>query len=102
MRAIIRRVVVPLILVACFAMASAGCYRQSIGAPMPPDRPPQFTKWNHQILWGIIGVDTNTDANAICHGSPERVSVYVGPVGLLLGIITAGIYVPTTTSVWCH
>jgi len=102
MRAIMRTIVAPLILVAFFAVASAGCYRQSIGAPVPPPHPPEFTKWNHQILWGIIGVDTNIDANAICHGPPERVSVYVGPAGLLLGIITAGIYVPTTTSVWCH
>ncbi len=102
MRAIIRRIATSLILVAFLATASAGCYRHSYGAPVPPPHPPEFSKWNHQLLWGIIAIDANTDVNAVCHGPPLRVLTYVGPVGLLIGIITAGVYVPTTTAVWCR
>lgn len=95
-------IAVPLLAVALLGLAASGCYRHNYGpSPVPPPGPPNAAKINHHVLWGIIGVNNHTSPRRICGGPPVYVQDYVGILGVLLGALTAGIYVPTVTRVWC-
>jgi hypothetical protein len=101
MSKLVRALAAPIMVIALAGALSTGCFRHQYGNPTPPPGEATAYKWNHQILWGIIAVDAYVLPGDVCGGPPAHVSTYVGPLGLLLGFITAGIYVPTTTAVWC-
>ena len=91
----------PLFAVALLGLASSGCYRHNFGpTATAPARPADVVKWNHYFVLGLIG-QGHASPGLVCGGSPAHVQNRVGVVGWLVGAITAGIYVPTTTLVWC-
>lgn len=99
----LRFVAVPMFAIALLGLASSGCFRHNYGPTVtPPPGPANYTTWNHHLIFGLVAINNgHTSPGQVCGGSPAYVQNYVGIVGWLLGAITAGIYIPTTTRVWC-
>ena len=83
--------------------ALAGCYKVTIrptGAPVPATEP-QFSETQDFYVFGLIG-EKHIDVGAICRAEPAQLQTEHTFVNQLLGLITIGIYTPSTANVWCN
>ncbi|PKN59460.1 MAG: hypothetical protein CVU56_00065 [Deltaproteobacteria bacterium HGW-Deltaproteobacteria-14] len=92
-----------LLLALLTTFALGACFQHTVY--MNEDRPSEpgarLHALNHQVLWGIIDASGPLDLDAVCPEGAAAVHTEVGPLGVLLGLVTAGIYVPTRTDVFC-
>ena len=60
-----------------------------------------FDYYSHYGLWGLVGSDF-LDMRKICVNSEAvRVENYFNFENLLFALITAGLYTPKSTRIWC-
>jgi len=79
-----------LILLTVLALSS--CNSMTLGHG---DEPPTFSRryTMHVLLWGIVGDQLEVDPS-------ERVHVFQGPIDLLVGVVTLGLWRPWSAEVW--
>lgn len=88
-------------LLTTFALTACFQHTAYMNEDQPSELGPRLRVLNHQILWGIIDASGPLDLDAVCPEGAAAVHTEVGPLGIILGLVTAGIYVPTRTDVFC-
>ncbi len=101
----IKKSLVP-ILFAAIALAlvfGAGCFRHQFDHPgVVREAQPRYARWHHHLVFGIIQATPSVNLSAVCPQGTARVANHIGPIGWVVGTITAGIYIPTSVVVWCR
>lgn len=85
------------------AIALAGCFQhtQFMNEDQPSEPVARLHAVNHHVLWGIIDASGPLDLDVVCPDGVAAIHTEVGPLGVLVGLVTGGIYVPTRTDVFC-
>lgn len=80
-----------------------GCYRHDYYyTTVSPEPVPAVWAWNHHLFWGIVRLNQGVPLDAVCPaGNISRVENWMGPLQVVLSVLTAGIYTPTTVRVFC-
>jgi hypothetical protein len=84
------------------AALSLGCYRNvyKIGGGAPTTGAPVSRAWQNHFLYGLVGNPT-IDVGTLCpSGRATLVNRYT-PLNSLVASLTAGLYTPTTTLLYC-
>jgi len=88
-------------LLAAFALTACFQHTQFMNADLPSEPVARLHAVNHHVFWGIIDASGPIDVDAVCPDGAAAIHTEVGPLGVILGFVTAGIYVPTRTDVYC-
>ncbi|TNF23841.1 MAG: hypothetical protein EP329_26445 [Deltaproteobacteria bacterium] len=85
------------------AVALAGCFQhtQYMNEDRPAEPVARLHAYNHHIFWGLVDVSGPIDVDVVCPDGAAAIHTEVGPFGVVLGLVTGGIYVPTQTDVFC-
>lgn len=92
-----------IILVAVGVFALTGCYKSTVsldGSPLP-NRAPDFTRWHHHFIGGLINGSPELQPNDMCPNGASVVQTMTRWYQPLIAGITYSIYTPTTDKVWC-
>ena len=90
------------VLVVSLVFVASGCYRHSFrtGA-MPRGVAPDAVTSNHHLFWGFANLSGDVHMGQYCPHGTAMVKNRVGALGVLVSIITGGIWVPTKIEIWC-
>lgn len=97
-----RSLLTAIVLVATLAFVTSGCYRHSFRTGAPPrGSAPDAVTSNHHLFWGFANLSGEVHAGLYCPQGTAMIKNRVGPLGVLVSIITGGIWVPTRIEIWC-
>ena len=81
----------------CFLCTSCYTYTSVVGSGAKGNQ--EVTKWNHYVIYGLAPVGVS-DSKVMAEGANDyTVTTRQTFVNGLVGILTIGIYTPTTTTV---
>ncbi len=80
----------------------AGCFRHDYYiSSAEPEPAPVVWQWNHHLFWGIVRLNSGVPLDGVCPQGVAYIENWIGPLQVVLSVITGGIYTPTTVRVWC-
>jgi hypothetical protein len=61
---------------------------------------PTYEQRQDFFLWGLVG-ESHIDTNKVCKHGVSQLQSQTTFVDGLLGVVTLGIYAPTSAKIWC-
>lgn len=84
------------------ALFLGGCYRHDYYYTTAQSEPVEaLWQWNHHLFWGIVRLNRGVPLDAVCPQGIARIENWMGPLQVVLSVLTAGVYTPTTVRVFC-
>ncbi len=78
---------------------ASGCYTVRYHTRRAAAASP-VSSWNHLFFWGLAG-SARVDIQAICPAGLARLETKRTFGNLFVGLLTLGLYSPTSVTVWC-
>jgi hypothetical protein len=94
----------PVLLLLLAVLAGSGCYRTTVArSTVPVRRGPDYDRWHHHLLLGLIRVSPDIDIDKVCGpgGRAAQVHTKTNFWNGLVAVISGGIYTPTKLKIWC-
>lgn len=87
---------------AALLVAAAGCWQHTyvIGAGAPGGAL-VHDEWRHHWLWGLVNPDQELALQQVCPSGNATIHMEASFLNGLVGVLTSGIYTPTTVQVRC-
>ncbi len=97
------RLVSHVIVAAAAVLLLGGCYHHAftVAGTLPAPEPPH-RMWHHALLLGLVELSDDVELRTLCPVGVSRVEDEVSAVDVLVAIVTAAIYTPSTVEVWCQ
>ena len=88
--------------VVLLAAASSGCYRHTWNVPgTVPAAEPEYSAWHGHLIFGLVDLVGPVDLRATCPQGIAQIESYLGPIGVIVSVLTLGIFTPFTVNISC-
>jgi hypothetical protein len=79
----------------------AGCYKHVYVSGDPAMSSPNYERWHHHLIAGLINLSDETYLSQICPSGVARIEDKHTFLNMLVAGLTMSIYSPTTVKIWC-
>lgn len=95
------------LLVVLAGIIVSGCYREELviqdnmAQKVNRHHNADFERWNHHLLWGLVALRADVDAQKQCPSGTARFERRQNFWHGLVAALTAGLYTPSRAMLWC-